>query len=256
MKAVMDWMTAGGFCEAAPTPPSAECLKMSRGALLLGLGLCATSRARDFRVSVDGGAGVPDDPDYTNGGQWDLRDVDLPPVWQQGEYGNKEVAGVHDRHRVGPAQPRPAAQPLGEPRGEGGPGATAGNGYRNGIDDDGNGIIDDVYGANFVDGSTNGNCQDQNGHGSFVAGVVGAVGNNGLGVTGVDQVALHHHLPLHDASGNGWISDAIRCVQYCVSQGAHVLSNSWGGVDYSLSLQAAINNATSRGGPVRGLRRE
>ena len=50
------------------------------------------------------------------------------------------------------------------------------------------GIIDDVYGADFVDGSTDGNVQDQNGHGTFVAGVVGAVGNNGLGVTGVNQV--------------------------------------------------------------------
>ena len=46
------------------------------------------------------------------------------------------------------------------------------------------GIIDDIYGADFVDGSTDGNVQDQNGHGTFVAGVVGAVGNNGIGVTG------------------------------------------------------------------------
>ena len=52
------------------------------------------------------------------------------------------------------------------------------------------GIIDDIYGADFVDGSTDGNVQDQNGHGTFVAGVVGAVGNNGIGVTGVNQVLL------------------------------------------------------------------
>ena len=49
------------------------------------------------------------------------------------------------------------------------------------------GIIDDIYGANFVNGGKDGNVQDQNGHGSFVAGVVGAVGNNGLGVTGINQ---------------------------------------------------------------------
>ena len=52
------------------------------------------------------------------------------------------------------------------------------------------GIIDDIYGADFVDGSTDGNVQDQNGHGTFVAGVVGAVGNNDLGVTGVNQVCM------------------------------------------------------------------
>jgi subtilisin family serine protease len=51
------------------------------------------------------------------------------------------------------------------------------------------GIIDDIYGANFVDGSKDGNVQDQNGHGTFVAGVVGAVGNNAVGVTGVNQIA-------------------------------------------------------------------
>lgn len=40
-----------------------------------------------------------------------------------------------------------------------------------------------------------------------------------------------------DATGNGWVSDAIRCWEYCMSKDAHVLSNSWGGVDYSQALQ-------------------
>ena len=50
------------------------------------------------------------------------------------------------------------------------------------------GIVDDIYGANFVSGETNGDIMDQNGHGTFVAGVVGAVTNNALGVTGINQV--------------------------------------------------------------------
>ena len=50
------------------------------------------------------------------------------------------------------------------------------------------GIVDDIYGANFVSGGTNGDIMDQNGHGTFVAGVVGAVTNNALGVTGINQV--------------------------------------------------------------------
>lgn len=41
-----------------------------------------------------------------------------------------------------------------------------------------------------------------------------------------------------DATGNGWVSDAIRCLDYCMSFDSHVISNSWGGVDYSDSLQA------------------
>ena len=40
-----------------------------------------------------------------------------------------------------------------------------------------------------------------------------------------------------DSTGNGWVSDAIRCFEYCLSKDAHVMSNSWGGVDYSKSLQ-------------------
>ncbi len=41
-----------------------------------------------------------------------------------------------------------------------------------------------------------------------------------------------------DSTGNGWVSDAIRCFEYCLSKDTQVLSNSWGGVDYSQSLQA------------------
>ena len=52
----------------------------------------------------------------------------------------------------------------------------------------GAGIVDDVYGADFVNGGKDGDVQDQNGHGTFVSGVVGAVGNNDLGVTGINQV--------------------------------------------------------------------
>jgi hypothetical protein len=45
-----------------------------------------------------------------------------------------------------------------------------------------------------------------------------------------------------DATGNGWVSDAIRCFEYCLSKDTHILSNSWGGVDYSKSLQVSFRN--------------
>lgn len=50
------------------------------------------------------------------------------------------------------------------------------------------GIIDDVYGANFLQGSTDGNVQDENRHGTFVSGVIGGVANNGQGIAGMNQV--------------------------------------------------------------------
>lgn len=106
------------------------------------------------------------------------------------------------------------------------------------------GIIDDVYGANFVDGGKDGNVQDQNGHGTFVTGVVGAVGNNNLGVTGVNQIANVMSCRFMDATGNGWVSDAIRCMDYCLSFNSHVIQASWGGVAYSDSLQ--VRNCAKR----------
>eukprot|EP00891_Asterochloris_glomerata_P005805 jgi/Astpho2/5805/Aster-02320 len=71
----------------------------------------------------------------------------------------------------------------------------------NGIDDDNNGIIDDVYGAAFVNGMGSNDIQDQQGHGTFVSGVIGAVVNNNLGTAGmVPNVTI---LPCRfmDASG-------------------------------------------------------
>lgn len=82
-----------------------------------------------------------------------------------------------------------------------------------------------------------GDPKDQNGHGTFVAGVVGAVGNNAIGVTGVNQAVSIIACQFMDATGNGWVSDAIQCIDYCISKDAHILQNSWGGVDYSEALQ-------------------
>ena len=97
--------------------------------------------------------------------------------------------------------------------------------------------MDDIYGASFVDGAVSGDPMDQNGHGTFVAGVVGDVGNNAIGVTGVNQAGTIIACKFMDATGNGWVSDAIQCIDYCISKDAHIMSNSWGGVAYSQALQ-------------------
>ena len=92
----------------------------------------------------------------------------------------------------------------------------------------------------FSNGGKTGDPMDQNGHGTFVAGVVGAVGNNGIGIAGISQSVSIIACKFMDATGNGWVSDAIRCFQYCMSKGAHIISNSWGGVDYSTSLNVSL----------------
>ena len=50
------------------------------------------------------------------------------------------------------------------------------------------GVVDDIYGVNFVNGNNTGDVMDQNSHGTFAAGLVGAVTNNGIGVAGINQV--------------------------------------------------------------------
>ena len=116
----------------------------------------------------------------------------------------------------------------------------------NGVDDDSNGIIDDVYGKNciFLNASP-GNPMDDNGHGSHVAGTVSAVGNNGVGVTGVNWNTKIMALKFLDDQGAGFLSDAIDCLDYSVTMknagnNVRVLNNSWGGGAPSASLIAAI----------------
>ena len=115
----------------------------------------------------------------------------------------------------------------------------------NGRDDDGNGFVDDVFGANFV--ANNGNVYDDYGHGTHVAGIVGAVGNNGVGVSGVAWTTKLMALKFMDSSGVGYTSNAIRAIDYAVANGARVISASWGGSPYDSALAAALSRAQSAG---------
>ena len=121
------------------------------------------------------------------------------------------------------------------------PGEIAGNG----VDDDGNGLVDDVYGANYY--ANNGNPMDDNSHGTHCAGTIGAVGNNNIGVVGVNQNVKIMGCKFMSSSGSGSISNALKCVEYAIAKGAHVTSNSWGGGGYSSSFAAVLNAAQAAG---------
>ena len=113
-----------------------------------------------------------------------------------------------------------------------------------GRDNDGNGFIDDVYGWNFV--ARNGNPLDNNGHGTHVAGTIGAAGNNGTGVTGVSWQVSIMALKFLDAGGNGTTSNAIAAINYATRMrrdfGINIVAtnNSWGGGGFSAGLRDAI----------------
>ncbi len=112
-----------------------------------------------------------------------------------------------------------------------------------GIDNDGNGFVDDVHGINAITDS--GDPMDDEGHGTHVSGTIGASGGNGIGVVGVNHEVSLVGCKFLDAAGNGSTSDAIKCIDYMVglkNSGVNlrVLNNSWGGGGYSQALADAI----------------
>lgn len=126
------------------------------------------------------------------------------------------------------------------------PGEIAGNG----LDDDGNGYIDDIHGMNAI--ANSGDPLDDNGHGTHVAGTIGARGDNGVGVAGVNWRVKLMGLKFLDARGSGSLSGAIAALNYMVmmkSRGVNikVANNSWGGGGFSQSLYNAIAAARDAG---------
>jgi subtilisin family serine protease len=114
-----------------------------------------------------------------------------------------------------------------------------------GVDDDGNGYIDDIYGYDFCNDDSN--PMDDHYHGTHCAGTVGAVGNNGQGVAGVCWDVRIMAIKFLDSGGSGWTDDAIDCVEYATLMGANVMSNSWGGGSYNEGLKEAIDKAGQAG---------
>ncbi|MEW6001326.1 MAG: S8 family serine peptidase [Nitrospirota bacterium] len=122
----------------------------------------------------------------------------------------------------------------------------------NGIDDDSNGKIDDCKGWNFAD--NNNDPFDDIGHGTHVAGIIGAVGNNGSGISGVMwNVKL---MPLKIFSINrvepggcvgGYVADEISAIQYAISKNAKIINASFGQETFCNSEFDAINSANSAG---------
>lgn len=129
------------------------------------------------------------------------------------------------------------------------------------VDNDLNGYVDDVFGINAI--TNTGNGTDDHSHGTHCSGTIGAVKNN-AGVIGVAPKSSIIPCKFLDASGSGYNSDAIKCINYCKTifdkyrvmnstkyQYTGIYSNSWGGGAYSTALYNAINSINS--GSTQGL---
>jgi subtilisin family serine protease len=182
----------------------------------------------DFPVSA--AAILPNDPHFQNGTQWWLNnygqnnglpdaDLDAPEAWELHRSATNIVVAILD------TGVRSTHEDL------------AANLWRH--------PIDGSSGFNaLAEGS---DPWDDNGHGTHLAGIVGAVGNNGRGIAGT---AWHPRLMICkflDSTGNGFNSDAIACVEFARANGAHVLNLSWGGAEFSLGLSNALLAAAADG---------
>ena len=104
---------------------------------------------------------------------------------------------------------------------------------KNGVDDDENGYVDDFHGINSITDS--GDPMDDYGHGTHVAGTIGAVGDNGVGIAGVNWDVEIIGCKFLGASGGGTVSSAVKCFNYVKQlkneQNVNIVAtnNSWGG---------------------------
>jgi thermitase len=114
-----------------------------------------------------------------------------------------------------------------------------------GVDDDNNGVIDDIHGYNAIDGT--GNAMDDQGHGSHCSGTIGAKGDDGKGIVGVNWNTRLMAVKFLSAEGSGTLEDALKAIDYATKMGAKVMSNSWGGGGLSQTLLDAIKRSNDAG---------
>ena len=110
------------------------------------------------------------------------------------------------------------------------PGENCGGCRTDHVDNDGNGYVDDWRGWDFINGDNN--PADDQGHGTHVAGTIGAVGDNGVGVVGVNWNVRLMGLKFLGSDGSGTTADAVSAILYAAANGADVLNNSWAGGDF------------------------
>jgi subtilisin family serine protease len=169
----------------------------------------------------------PDDPSY--GQLWGMERINAPQAWDVSTGNTNIVVAVIDTGILRSHQDLQANMWVN-------PGEIAGND----IDDDGNSYTDDVHGWDFVNNDND--PTDDNGHGTHCAGTIGAVGNNGIGVAGVNWNVKLVAVKFLAGSGGGTTDGAIKSVEYVAAMAGkiHLSNNSWGGGGYSAALEAAI----------------
>lgn len=110
-----------------------------------------------------------------------------------------------------------------------------------GVDDDGNGFVDDYHGWNFITNTNN--FYDDESHGTHVSGIIVGAGLD-ISASNLSKSKISV-MPLKflDSTGSGSTANAISAIYYAVNNGAQIISNSWGGSSYSAALYEALDYA-------------
>jgi subtilisin family serine protease len=172
---------------------------------------------------------VPDDPGFDD--EWGLGVIRAPEAWDVTTGSPGVTVAVVDTG-MDATDPDLAPNLYTNPEESGGGRET------NGIDDDGDGRIDDVHGWDYVGGDNQ--PQDANGHGTHVAGTIGARGNDANGVAGVSWSTSLMPLRVLDANGSGHVSDAVTAYSFAARSGVRIVNASLGGSSYSRAEHDAI----------------
>ena len=176
---------------------------------------------------------------------WGLKKSDAARAWSVTK-GSKDVivavvdTGIDEHHED-------LVDNLWVNPGESGKDAQGRNKASNGIDDDGNGFIDDVHGWNFV--SNNNKLDDNHGHGTHIAGIIGAEAGNGKGISGISPqvslMVLKYYDPKVPNTDN--LKNTVAAMKYAVKMGARIINYSGGGTEYSQEEHDAVQEAERKG---------
>lgn len=165
---------------------------------------------------------TPNEPLFAS--LWGLRAINAPAAWDLTTGTDKVTVAVIDSG-VDYTHPDLVANIWSNPKE-----------VENQIDDDGNGFVDDIRGWNFWDG--NNNPMDRYGHGTHVAGIIGARGNNVTGVAGVSWSTKLMPIKVFSDAGQSMTANIINGILYAANNGAQILNNS-----YSSGMSVALTNA-------------